>query len=624
MKLVFLSALCVLLFLSVGISASYHQEEILSSASIALQAEEGAASLETAQMDEAVASLETFTDVDMNLLTAEGPKGGRKSQTSQKLVSNKTGKALQAKKPVKISTPKLTPVDTQTGKALQNSRFELKSVDSKTGKSLKPSKMKLALINKETGSVVKPAQLKLTPIDPKTGNKPSLSWPKAVPMFEDDEITAPATLGRYKVFQKGTVSARGFDVRFSAKGHGDAMVAFMCEEEERSEEAYEIHLGAYDGTRSVIRHGTQGKVLGYRDEDRHALRPRTYPDEYTTYWVSYLPEDEVIDVYTGTNNAPLIRGFKVPPLPCKRLKVAYGAWEKAVVYANRYVYSERLNKQDYYDAHFQALKAMDRATGDQAAHEAREQARRELAKQKELDRKRTLRAIKQQKQELQLVKQGAKLQLHQLARAKSDARKQQIALANRKALIEQKEAKLREKEARIAAKAKALKKKDWEFRKKRVAGLRLKPATKNGQLLTKKNVHLHVVNPKTGFSNKAPKLRPVNGNGGDVVMKPTLRKVNPKTGAIDKPLPKPKPTKPVLKLVKVDAKSGVPAGKKAVAPLKKAADKPKPKGKKTTGKPKAKGKKTAGKPKGKGKEAAGKANAKKAGDKVVIHKVVSK
>jgi len=565
MKLVVLS---VLLLLSLfGASADQSSAQVAAST----------------EVDEAVAALESFATLNMDQMEVaaevDRAKAGRVPTAHKpkpmklKLVNAKTGKPVKASnlqltavnsKTGKKITPKsvrLTPIDSKTGKPLQNTPLKLTPVDSKSGKPIKAAGLALTAVDSKNGRPIKPAALILAPIDPKTGNTPKLSWPQAVPQFEDDEITAPANLGHYKVFQKGTVNAKGFDVRFAAKGVSDVMIAFMCEEESRSDEAYEIVLGAFGGSRSVVRFGTQGKVLGYRDEDRHAERPRVYPDEFTTYWVSYLAEDKIIDVYTGTNNAPIMRGFKVPPLPCTRLKVAYGAWEKPVTFANRYVYNEDLNKEDHYDFHFQALKAMDKATGDQAAHEARENARREQAKAKELDRKRTLRAIKVQKAELALVKKGELAQHAKLVALQKQVEAKQRAIvlktdalakkeAAARAAIAKKEAALKAKEASLAAKAAAIAKKDLEFRKKRLVGLKLKAATQNGALISKKNIKLHPVDPATGgYVVKKPTLKLVNDQTGRPhEQKPKLHKVQP-NGQIDKPTTAPSKTKVILSKV---------------------------------------------------------------------------
>jgi len=136
-------------------------------------------------------------------------------------------------------------------------------------------------------------------------------------------VTVPGNHVHYVSYWK-TVSARDFDVAFSAQGKDDVNVALMCGKQNRTQNAYEIVIGGWGNTRSVIRQGTQGKELVV------AQGARVTADKLTTYWVSY--EAGVLSVSSSSQDDFLT--VKVNKLPCDKLTVTFAGWDNPVQISN--------------------------------------------------------------------------------------------------------------------------------------------------------------------------------------------------------------------------------------------------------------------------------------------------
>jgi len=127
----------------------------------------------------------------------------------------------------------------------------------------------------------------------------------------------------YQVFGK-TVSSKSFSVAFSAQASNDVHVAFMCGKNARTTKAYEVVIGGWGNSRSVIRRGTQGHELA------SAAGARASANKMAAYWISY--EAGTISVWQQNADEadPAFMSAKAARLPCDELTVAFGGWNSPV------------------------------------------------------------------------------------------------------------------------------------------------------------------------------------------------------------------------------------------------------------------------------------------------------
>jgi len=141
-------------------------------------------------------------------------------------------------------------------------------------------------------------------------------------------FTALGNNANYQTFGTKTLSSKAFDFVFSAQANNDIHVAFMCGRNTRTSEAYEIVIGGWRNTRSVIRKGTQGEEVAVSQGSRASC------DSLEAYWVTY--EQGQLSVYADTEESHLTShkaaflSAKLPQLSCDRLTVAFGAWNMPV------------------------------------------------------------------------------------------------------------------------------------------------------------------------------------------------------------------------------------------------------------------------------------------------------
>jgi len=133
-------------------------------------------------------------------------------------------------------------------------------------------------------------------------------------------VTAPANGGEYVQFSPIRVSGKRFDLAFSVTGVENARIAFMAEEDDASEEAYEVVLGMSGDTRSELRLGTNGKIVA-RDEKAGRLASKR------PFWVTL--REGVLFVGQGKFGKNSFLSAPVPKLG-KTLSVGYAAGQSPV------------------------------------------------------------------------------------------------------------------------------------------------------------------------------------------------------------------------------------------------------------------------------------------------------
>jgi len=136
--------------------------------------------------------------------------------------------------------------------------------------------------------------------------------------------------GQYTTFSSARVSGKaGFELEISAKADSDVRIAFMTHHAKQSNDAWEILLGGWQNTRSVIRSGTgeEGKEL-VGVADKASVGPRT---SFRSYLISYSPSTSILSVWNDKGQAPVMHA-KVPALPHDELVVALGSWGTTVQY----------------------------------------------------------------------------------------------------------------------------------------------------------------------------------------------------------------------------------------------------------------------------------------------------
>jgi len=136
----------------------------------------------------------------------------------------------------------------------------------------------------------------------------------------DKIFTALPNNAHYNTFGE-TVTNDKFGIQFSALASSDVHVALMCGEKARTEDAYEIVLGGWGNTRSVIRKGTQGEPLAVHNGVQVNARVMK------AYWIEY--DNGFLGVYSSPQGEPIMSS-KVDKLPCDELTVAFGAWNTPV------------------------------------------------------------------------------------------------------------------------------------------------------------------------------------------------------------------------------------------------------------------------------------------------------
>jgi len=145
-------------------------------------------------------------------------------------------------------------------------------------------------------------------------------------------ITAPGNSANYQFFFNQRVPATSFRFDFEAKGQNDIHVAFMCQQNQRTETSWEVVLGGWGNGRSVIRKGTQGQEL---------VAVNNSPcdaNNFKGYSVVVLNGN--MRVFDGTTQ---VMTANVPALGCERLHVGVGAWNVPVQFRN--LDASRLERQ---------------------------------------------------------------------------------------------------------------------------------------------------------------------------------------------------------------------------------------------------------------------------------------
>lgn len=133
-------------------------------------------------------------------------------------------------------------------------------------------------------------------------------------------FTALPNNAHYNTFGEAVTNDK-FAIQFSALASNDVHVAIMCGEKARTENAYEIVLGGWGNTRSVIRKGTQGEPLAVHNGVQVNARAMK------AYWIEY--DNGFLGVYSSPQGEPIMSS-KVDKLPCDELTVAFGAWNTPV------------------------------------------------------------------------------------------------------------------------------------------------------------------------------------------------------------------------------------------------------------------------------------------------------
>jgi len=160
-----------------------------------------------------------------------------------------------------------------------------------------------------------------------------LALANEAPRRQDQCLTANGNSGHYNNFVGQVNQQQSFKMKFKAKASNDIHVAFISGgEHRRSRDAWEIVLGGWGNSRSVIRHGTQGRELT-------AVRGNVSVGDANTmrkYWITYDAPTETLSVWDdqGEYNGPALMSAKMPALSRNDLHVAMGAWDTPVKFCN--------------------------------------------------------------------------------------------------------------------------------------------------------------------------------------------------------------------------------------------------------------------------------------------------
>jgi len=141
----------------------------------------------------------------------------------------------------------------------------------------------------------------------------------------DGAIEAPGNNANYVVFRAQSVTAARFRFNFEAKASNDVIVSFMCTREMRPTNSWEVLIGGWGNTRSVIRKGSEGQELVARNNDKG----RTDGSNYKSY--SIFVENGKMYV---SDNGDEFMSVNVPSLGCDTLMVGLGGYDKPVRFKN--------------------------------------------------------------------------------------------------------------------------------------------------------------------------------------------------------------------------------------------------------------------------------------------------
>jgi len=151
----------------------------------------------------------------------------------------------------------------------------------------------------------------------------------------------PGNSANYINFGQWFMAKDGFDMVVAVRGSNDAHIAFMPTKMQRSDDAWEVVIGGWGNTKSVIRAGTQGRELAHHDGA--SMGPN---DKWRTIYISYYSESGILSVWNdvGSNADLPIMSAIVPMLSSKKIWPAFGAWDSAVEFTlSQWIEIERYN-----------------------------------------------------------------------------------------------------------------------------------------------------------------------------------------------------------------------------------------------------------------------------------------
>lgn len=143
----------------------------------------------------------------------------------------------------------------------------------------------------------------------------------------DKAVVVKGNLARYSHFAESVSMRQGFEFEVQVQGTNDVHIALMTSETERSADAWEVVVGGWANTRSVIRMGTQGRELA-SVADANSVGPKT---KFRSIWLSYDGDDKILSVFNDVYENPIM-AIKMPALSADKLHVALGAWDSDITY----------------------------------------------------------------------------------------------------------------------------------------------------------------------------------------------------------------------------------------------------------------------------------------------------
>jgi len=228
-------------------------------------------------------------------------------------------------------------------------------------------------------------------------------------------ILAPGNSANYVVWHSKKVYATGFEFKFAARANNDIHVAFMCQKAPRTADAWEVVIGGWGNSRSVIRSGTQGRELvtvGGRPCSANAFK---------TYSIWYSVGTMVVK----DGNKVLMTATNVPAPACGKMFVGLGGWNREVSFQDISVSEVAPARSAYNAAGVQVdvfgnkVKAVPRAQQDVEALE------------KATEEKETLKITAEAR--LTVANKAAQEATNKLSAAKQDAFQRNKALSEQKA-----------------------------------------------------------------------------------------------------------------------------------------------------------------------------------------------